>query len=87
MIWYLVAKVEPVVSSSFGASIVFVGSEICSDFGEAPRTDWSEGSCVPHLLQNWLSVGFSELHLGHFMLFLPLRPSAKEYQFMRKNAR
>jgi hypothetical protein len=39
-----------------------------------------------HSLQNFVSAGFSELHLGHFIAFFPLAKMAKEYQFIRKES-
>ena len=50
IIWYLPAKVEPVVNSSVGVSSVFVGDEgISSD----------EGRGVAHSPQNFLVSGLS----------------------------
>ncbi|MBA7684733.1 hypothetical protein ES703_93141 [subsurface metagenome] len=60
IIWYLPAKVEPVVNSSVGVSRVFV-AEISS----------GQGRGVAHSLQNLESEGFSELHLGHFITHHP----------------
>ncbi len=75
MIWYHPAKVEPVVSSSFGASMVLVGAGISSD----------TGSCVPQSPQNFWVSGLSALHLGHlFDIAVPFIQSAKGYQVKKK---
>jgi len=41
-------------------------------------------SCIPHLLQNPLSEGFSVWHRGHFMANASFSRLAKEYQLLRQ---
>jgi hypothetical protein len=57
MIWYRLAKVEPVVSSFFDVSAVLVMSISLVD-----------GSFVPHFPQKEVASGFSAPHLGHWMV-------------------
>jgi len=76
-IWYLSANTEPVVSSSLGVSRVSVRGAAIS----------SEGlSGAAHSPQNFVSAGFSKLHLGHFIFDFPCTYSAKQYQLKKKES-
>jgi hypothetical protein len=74
MIWYRPAKVDPVVSSSLGASIVSV----------APLSPGSPKG-VAHSPQNFWVSGFSVWHFGHLMaIYSPYIGRKKEYQGTEK---
>ena len=72
MIWYRLAKVVPVVNSSWGVAKVSVGEA---------ETSFEVGSGVAHSLQYLDSEGFSVLHFGHFTGIFPLVWLKKAYQF------
>jgi len=55
-------------------------------FVREEATSSEEGSGVEHTLQNRVSWGFSELHLGHFIPIVPSTCFAKGYQFILKQS-
>jgi len=58
MIWYLLAKVDPVGNSFLGVSQVFV---------REPKAFSGEGSLSAHFPQNWEPSGLENWHFGHLM--------------------